>query len=100
MSGSEQNKPVRDVFQFNLLSNQVENLQPISIGRTSFSAHYDFGDRFIYVIGGCDSSNNMIKDCEKFDVLNNKWISMPSLNFERGNPGTFITEDGRYLFAF
>lgn len=25
---------------------------------------------------------------------------MPKLNTERGNPGTFITEDRRYLYAF
>ena len=25
---------------------------------------------------------------------------MPPLNFERGNPGTFITEDRRYLYVF
>lgn len=25
---------------------------------------------------------------------------MPSLNMERGNPGTFISADRRYLYAF
>ena len=25
---------------------------------------------------------------------------MPSLNMERGNPGTFVSADGRYLYAF
>ena len=43
---------VRDVFQFHLLDNTVERLPSISRGRSSFTAHYDFGDRYIYVIGG------------------------------------------------
>jgi hypothetical protein len=42
----------------------------------------------------------MIKDCEKFDVLNNKWIPMPQMNHRRGNPGTFVSDDKRYLYAF
>ena len=42
----------------------------------------------------------MVRECEKFDVFNQKWIEMPKLNLERGNPGTFISEDRRYLYAF
>ena len=72
----------------------------IGLGRTSFAAHYDFGDRFVYIIGGSNYQEKMVTDCEKFDVFNQKWIQMPSLNFERGNPGTFISDDRRYLYAF
>ena len=68
--------------------------------RTSFAAHYDFGDRYVYIIGGSNQDGFMIKNCEKFDVFNQKWIVMPSLNMERGNPGTFISEDRRYIYAF
>ena len=96
---SSNQSPVTDVFQFHLLSKKIEKLQPLSIGRTSFATHYDFEDRFIYVIGGCDKNDVMIKDCEKFDVFNNKWIPMPSMNQARGNPGTCISDDGRYLYA-
>ena len=96
----DRTKPVTDVFQFHLLTNEVEKLQPIAIGRTSFAAHYDFEDRFIYVVGGCDSSERMLTDCEKFDVFNNRWSKMPSMNHERGNPGTVISGDRRYLYAF
>lgn len=69
-------------------------------GRTSFAAHYDFGDRFVYIIGGSNREGFMIKNCEKFDVYNQKWIVMPSLNMERGNPGTLVSQDRRYLYAF
>lgn len=52
------------------------------------------------MVGGCDDNDEIMKDCEKFDVYNNKWVPMPPLNFERGNPGTFITEDKKHLYAF
>jgi hypothetical protein len=75
-------------------------LQPINHGRTSFAAHYDFEDRFIYVVGGCDERDQMIRNCEKFDVFNNKWTIMPDMIHERGNPGTMLSNDKRYLYAF
>ena len=51
----------------------MEKLPSISKGRTSFAAHYEFEDRFIYVIGGSDKTGLMINECEKFDVLNHRW---------------------------
>lgn len=42
----------------------------------------------------------MMNDCEKFDVFNNKWTLMPPLNHARGKPGTILTFDRRYLYAF
>jgi hypothetical protein len=38
--------------------------------------------------------------CEKFDIYNNRWYSMPSMNTARGNPGTMISSDRKYLYAF
>lgn len=92
--------PVNDTFVFDLSSQTVERMPDIGVARTSFAAHYDFGDRYVYVIGGSNNQDRMVTDCEKFDVLNQKWIKMPSLNCERGNPGTFISADRRYLYAF
>jgi len=104
ISGSDidapQAGPVRDVFQFHLTTMTVEKLPPISTGRTSFAAHYDFEDKFIYVLGGTNKSELMIKDCEKYDVYNQRWHPMPAMNFERGNPGSYVSSDRRYLYAF
>jgi hypothetical protein len=52
------------------------------------------------VIGGCNKNDMMINNCEKFDILDNKWMPMPSMTHARGNPGTCTSEDGRYLYAF
>jgi len=97
---SPQAGPVRDVFQFHLTDNTVERLPSISKGRTSFAAHYEFEDRFIYVMGGSDKTELMLKECEKFDVFNHRWSPMPKMNFERGNPGSYLSADKRYLYAF
>ena len=97
---SDLTETVSDTFIHCLASNTVEKMPSIRIGRTSFAAHYDFGDRFVYVIGGSVKNGKMIKNCEKFDILNQKWVEMPELNFERGNPGTFISKDRRYLYVF
>lgn len=61
---------VRDTFTFCLMTHKVERMPDISIGRKNFAAHYDFGDRYVYVIGGTNDQGKMIKECEKFDVLN------------------------------
>jgi hypothetical protein len=104
ISGNDMQKsataPVNDVFQYHLLTNEVEKLPPISQGRTSFAAHYDFEDKFIYIIGGSNDKDTMITECEKFDVFNHKWHNMPAMNHPRGNPGTIISKDRKYLYAF
>lgn len=62
--------PVNDTFIYDLMSETVEMMPSIRVARTSFAAHYDFGDRFVYVIGGSNYQEKMVTDCEKFDVLN------------------------------
>ena len=90
----------RSVFQYHMKTKEMEILPPLKVARSSFAAHYDFGDRFIYIIGGADSSGQMIQNCEKFDIFNQVWHPMPSLKHSRGNPGTFMSNDKRYLYAF
>lgn len=70
------------------------------MARTSFAVHYEFGDRFIYVIGGNGKGGETLKHTEKFDIYNERWTKMPDLNVERGNPGTFLSHDKRYLYVF
>lgn len=62
--------PVHDTFIFHLTTETVERMPNIRVGRTSFAAHYDFGDRYVYVIGGSNYQEKMVTDCEKFDVFN------------------------------
>ena len=41
-----------------------------------------------------------MKRCEKFDVFNNRWEKIPSVNQERAGPGLLITSDKKFLYAF
>ena len=54
---SDMTETVSDTFIHCLASHTVEKMPGIRIGRTSFAAHYDFGDRFVYVIGGSDKDD-------------------------------------------
>lgn len=47
-----QSTSVRDTFIYCLMTNTVQKMPDIRLSRTSFAAHYDFGDRYVYVIGG------------------------------------------------
>lgn len=89
------------VFQCHLPNMKYERLPDMFLGRTSFAAHYDFEDRFIYVIGGNIVDDGQSSDeCEKFDVYNLTWSPMPRLNERRSNPGTFISNDKEHLYVF
>jgi len=98
-NGKETNL-VNDVFQFNLLNKEVSKLASIRIPRVSFAAHYDFNDKFIYVIGGSSHQGEMIRECEKYHVFEDKWIEMPQMKERRANPGTVVSNDKRYLYVF
>ena len=73
-------EPVNDCFEFDLISKRVTKKPEILVGRTSFAAHYTFGDRYIYAVGGCNKNEMMITDCERYDLYREKWTRMPNLN--------------------
>lgn len=72
--------PVKDVFTYQISTSKVEKKRDMHVGRTSFAVHYDYGDRFIYVIGGNGKGGKTMKHTEKFDVFNERWTKMPELN--------------------
>lgn len=92
--------PVKDVFEFDLLTRRVEKKMDICVGRTSFAAHYDFGDRYVYVIGGCNEKDSMIADCERYDLWRDRWELLPNMTQARSNPGTILTADKQWIYAF
>lgn len=51
---------VNDTFVFCLMTNTVEKMPDIRLSRTSFAAHYDFGDRYVYIIGGSNRNDRMM----------------------------------------
>ena len=99
-ASSDDHSPSRKVFVYHLTTGMVEQKQDIHVGRTSFAAQYDYGDRYIYVIGGNGKDGLTLKHTEKFDIYNERWTKLPDLNVARANPGTFLSKDKRYLYVF
>ena len=44
------------------------------------ACHYDFGDKYIYALGGCLRNLTTVRICEKFDIGSLKWSVMPPMN--------------------
>lgn len=95
------------VIQVHASNNELEIMSPMKLSPdsqgklTGFAYHYNYGDRFIYIMGGRNTlSNEKINKCAKFDVSSLKWHIMADMNRERYAPGTFISKDYKYLYAF
>jgi hypothetical protein len=53
---------------------EIMRLDASGVKRKFFTAHYNMGDEFIFVMGGKDSSTlSIIGDCLKFDVNKLEW---------------------------
>ena len=53
---------------------------------------------YIYAIGSCVYTPPL-SACERFDVLQNKWESIPNLNSVRAGVGLCVVDD-KYIYAF
>jgi len=53
---------------------------------------------YIYVGGGVNYSDKVLKACERYSIRNDKWEAMPYLREERKN-GAMVAFQGKWLFA-
>lgn len=54
----------------------------------------------MYVVGGINTTNHkMVNWCQKYDVFNMKYYSMPDMINERFAPGIYKSKNN-YLYAF
>lgn len=75
---------------------KVIHKAPMLCKRRAHSLIY-FND-YIYAVSGVDKLE-MIKKCEKYDIVNDKWLPVPDLNYTRQNAALAI-HNQRYLYAF
>jgi hypothetical protein len=69
--------------------------------RTRFKMHNEFGDHMVYFINGLNTHTNLLSNiCTRFDMQSRKWKQMPSLTNNCPQPGTFISRDKNFLYAF
>jgi hypothetical protein len=77
-------------------SAKVYHKSDMNYRRRAHSLIY-FND-FIYAISGVDKLE-MIKKCEKYDIVNDKWIEIAELNYPRQNSALAV-HNQRYLYSF
>tara|TARA_B110000285_G_scaffold220976_1_gene273342 strand:+ start:495 stop:1208 length:714 start_codon:yes stop_codon:yes gene_type:complete len=80
---------------------ELSTLQKSGTKKKLFTAHYNMGDEFIFVLGGKDSCNlQIVNTCKKFNVNSLKWEPMPNMNHARAAAGSYMSQDRKSLFAF
>ena len=67
--------------------------------RSCFGFYYRYPERYIYVVGGEIAPNLQTGGCERFDVYNKKWSSLPFLPERISNAGV-CCYGGRSLYVF
>jgi hypothetical protein len=80
---------------------ELSKLDQSGTKKKFFTAHYNMGDEHIFVLGGKDSCNlKIVNTCKKFNVNSLKWEPLPDMNHPRAAAGSFMSKDGKSLFAF
>lgn len=90
----------KTVRVYNPKDNTVTARPDMILQRSYHCAH--LLDNFIYVFGGsvCDYLNNEgMDECEKYDLNNNRWIPIASLNQRRSSYGSSEYNTKIYIFG-
>jgi N-acetylneuraminic acid mutarotase len=67
-------------------------------GRGCFSACYH--DEFIYVFGGLNLEENVLNQCEKYDIEKDIWYEIADMHIARKNSSVCtLTADTLYVFG-
>ena len=69
--------------------------------RKGFGISYEYGDEYIFVLGGEDLDTfEYTAKCLKFNANSLKWENMPEMEHPRYFPGSFQSMNRSKLFAF
>lgn len=92
--------PSNEVYMLNPYMQTYKILPNMSAARHSQGITYSNGS--VYVMGGIKSVFNQassIKDCEKFDILNEKWEKIYDMEIERGDTSAVAMNDSILIFG-
>lgn len=84
----------------NFLESSFEcvELEPLKIKRGCSAATYT--DGHVYVMGGQNHQDKVLKKCERYNVALNKWEVIPSMEFKRKNPSAVaFNNNDIYIFG-
>ena len=95
IGGWNRSSCLNTVYEADLKSKHLIPKQPMLCSKCLHSlCHLD---SFIYSIGG-NGNPGYLNDCEKYDIIGNKWSALPGLNTPRNGSAVFTWNHG--LFAF
>ena len=68
--------------------------------RGCFSAIYSHGTQLVYVFGGLNYADKILKKCEVYNLQTNKWKAISSMKIPRKNAtACALTTDSIYVFG-
>ena len=59
-----------------------------------------FLENEVYVLGGVTLKEYACGRCERFNVINKTWQSLPSSNFNRINPKLCVSFNSKIIYVF
>jgi hypothetical protein len=92
--------PSNEVYLLNPYLKTVKPLANMLEARHSHGISYCNGS--VYVMGGIKMNSNqtkMIKDCEKYDLSNERWEKIYDMDVERGDTSVFAMNDSILVFG-
>ncbi len=103
MGGEDQTEGAkRGVYYYNIKNCDVD--RTLHLRAVMPYKKYDFTlcylNGFIYVICGKDSQNEIVEFCEKYDVNNDRWSLISSVNKKRYAASAIAVKESNKLFLF
>ncbi|KAL4429463.1 hypothetical protein ABPG74_001308 [Tetrahymena malaccensis] len=96
IGGIFRNNDTDKVFKYDYTEEKFTERQSMIYARSSFAAVY--AEKSIYVIGG-KRDGQAISECEKYDILQNKWKAIANLNYQAFS-SSVCTFGNNYLYKF
>ena len=75
----------------------------VGCNRTYFSVCHEYGDKYLYILGGQNSSiktQQKLKTVSKLNLYTLEWEEIAFLQKARSGLASFISKNGKFLYAF
>jgi len=89
---------VISIFLILRWSTKAIELNSQLLRKRSYHSSLFFNNK-LYIIGGASSGNQILKECECYNIIQKQWELLPNLNYARCNSGLCIYND-EYLYSF
>lgn len=98
IGGGNEKDTFNSIEYYDKLISKWIDLKKMSFKRKSFASCVGF-DNCIYVFGGLDDKEQVLKTCEKYDLDSNKWIRLDDFLIPRRGHQAICLPDGIYIIG-